>query len=277
MDRFANYATALHTLARLADDELGAVIANAFLDPWLVAARRCSRSIPFQSCQTSSTHNRGDDRSMCGPTEISSTYSVLSLRLRGTGLQRLAGAAANVPKRLGALRRVRELSSSVPLGAFFVPSDGMHGWDVDSGSSRQPCGPPPSHQRASAHLACWDTYPKNLLGWLTEQIRAGPSAAETAIAFVDTQSGATIDFMNAHGVTHFDNPLRKYRDRRSTFLRRSISRLALSSDFELSETSRVPGPTPPVRSRSRPPSHMPTCLSTACFGKDRWQENLPPS
>jgi len=43
-----------------------------------------------------------------------------------------------------------------------------------------------------------------LLEWLTEQVGAGEDAAESAIAFVDAHLGPTIDFMNAHGLTHFD-------------------------------------------------------------------------
>jgi len=87
MDRFANYATLSNTLARLADDELGAVIANAFpLHHGVVAARRCSRSdsIPSLSNEFHS-QTASDDRSMCGLPQYLRHTSVLSLRLRGTG------------------------------------------------------------------------------------------------------------------------------------------------------------------------------------------------
>jgi len=73
-----------------------------------------------------------------------------------------------------------------------------------------------------------------LLEWLTEQVGAGEDAAESAIAFVDAHLRPTIDFMNAHGLTHFDTHFENI----MTTANVSASLISVSrwsSDFEVTE------------------------------------------
>lgn len=127
---------------------------------------------------------------------------------------------------------------------------------------------------ASAHLALFCEYlPKNLLEWLTEQVRASAGAAETAIAFVDARLAPTIDFMNARGLTHFDTHFENIVTDGQRFCFGDFG-LALSSDFELTDDEVA------FLARHRRYDHgraavgYAHCLSTAFFGKNQWKENL---
>jgi len=58
---------------------------------------------------------------------------------------------------------------------------------------------------SSASIALFLEYiPRNLFGWLGEQLRAGGEAADRALAMADRNLAAGIAFMNANGLLHFD-------------------------------------------------------------------------
>ncbi|WP_433520250.1 protein kinase family protein [Nocardia pseudovaccinii] len=58
---------------------------------------------------------------------------------------------------------------------------------------------------SSASIALFLEYiPRNLFGWLGEQLRAGSEAADRALAMADRDLAAGIAFMNANGLLHFD-------------------------------------------------------------------------
>ncbi len=58
---------------------------------------------------------------------------------------------------------------------------------------------------SSASIALFLEYiPRNLFGWLGEQLRAGGEAADRALAMTDRNLAAGIAFMNANGLLHFD-------------------------------------------------------------------------
>lgn len=115
--------------------------------------------------------------------------------------------------------------------------------------------------------------PKNLLEWLTEQVRASADAAATAIAFVDAHLAPTIDFMNARGLTHFDTHFENIGTDGQRFCLGDFG-LALSSEFELTADEVA------FLARHRRYDHgraavgYAHCLSTAFFGQDQWKENL---
>ena len=130
---------------------------------------------------------------------------------------------------------------------------------------------------ASAHLALFCEYlPKNLLEWLTEQVRASAGAAETAIAFVDARLAPTIDFMNARGLTHFDTHFENIVTDGQRFCFGDFG-LALSSDFELTDDEVA------FLARHRRYDHgraavgYAHCLSTAFFGKTSGRRISAPS
>ena len=59
--------------------------------------------------------------------------------------------------------------------------------------------------KASSYIALFLEYiPQNLHEWLRQQIAKGNDAAERAVAFVDEQLKATNNYMNTHGLMHFD-------------------------------------------------------------------------
>lgn len=127
---------------------------------------------------------------------------------------------------------------------------------------------------ASAHLVLFCEYlPTNLLDWLTEQVRASPEAAETGIAFVDAHLAPTIDFMNAHGLTHFDVHFENIVTDGQRFCFGDFG-LALSADFELTEDEVAFLAAHRGYDRHRAAVGYAHCLSTAFFGKEQWRENL---
>jgi hypothetical protein len=129
-------------------------------------------------------------------------------------------------------------------------------------------------KNASAHLVLFCEYlPKNLLDWLTEQVGASPEVAETAIAFVDAHLAPTIDFMNAHGLTHFDAHFENIVTDGQRFCFGDFG-LALSADFELTEDEVAFLAAHRGYDRRRAAVGYAHCLSTASFGNLRWKENL---
>jgi hypothetical protein len=115
--------------------------------------------------------------------------------------------------------------------------------------------------------------PKNLLDWLSEQLRAGPEAAEAGVAFVDAHLARTLDFMNAHGLTHFDAHFENIVTDGERFYVGDFG-LALSSAFELTEEEVAFLAAHRGYDRGRAAVGYAHCLSTAFFGKERWKENL---
>lgn len=62
-----------------------------------------------------------------------------------------------------------------------------------------------SLNQASSHITLFLEYiPQNLYEWLPAQISQGSNTAELAIAFVDKQLKDTNQYMNSHGLSHFD-------------------------------------------------------------------------
>jgi hypothetical protein len=127
---------------------------------------------------------------------------------------------------------------------------------------------------ATAQLVLFCEYvPQNLHEWLSEQVQASEEAAEAAIAFVDAHLAPTIDFMNAHGLTHFDTHFENITTDGHRFCIGDFG-LALSSDFELTEDEVE------FMARHRRYDHgraavgYVLCLSVAFFGRDQWKDKL---
>jgi hypothetical protein len=127
---------------------------------------------------------------------------------------------------------------------------------------------------ATARLVlCCEYLPRNLLDWLGEQLRVGEDAAETAIAFVDAHLMPTIDFMNAHGLTHFDAHFENIVTDGWRFCFADFG-LALSSDFELTGDEAAFLTRHRRYDRGRAAVAYAHCLSTTFFGREQWKENL---
>jgi hypothetical protein len=74
--------------------------------------------------------------------------------------------------------------------------------------------------------------PHTLHDWLAEQLAAGGEGADRALAMVDDQLGATVDFMGQHGLQHLDTHFRNVlTDGNRLYL--TDFGLAMSADFEL--------------------------------------------
>jgi len=279
MDRRTTYATLSNTLRRLTDDELVALVANARPLHQGVGGRSVVLTIDSIPIFVKRVPLTDLERR---PEHVRSTANIFEIPLSchyglgGPGFSAwrelaanliandwaLSGACANFPL----LYHWRVLRSD----RRHEPEGNVDFW-IESAAVRARLQ---AINDATAQLVLFCEYlPKNLLEWLTEQIRASPDAAEAAIAFVDAHLSATIDFMNANGLTHFDPHFENIvTDGRRLCL--VDFGLALSADFELSEDEVA------FLARHRRYDHGRAAvgyahsLSTACFGTDRWKENL---
>jgi hypothetical protein len=279
MKRLTEYASLSNTLAGLTDDELAALIATA--PPLHTGVGGRSVLLTIDSTPIFAKRIPLTDRER-RPEYMRSTANIFDIPLSchyglggpGFGAWRelaanviangwvLSGACANFP--LLYHWRVLRFDQRQEL-------DGDVDFWIESSAVRARLE---AIKDASAHLVLFCEYlPKNLLDWLTEQVRASPEAAETAIAFVDGHLAPTIDFMNARGFIHFDAHFENIvtDGQRCCF---GDFGLALSSDFELTADEVA------FLARHRGYDHgraavgYAHCLSTAFFGKDHWKENL---
>jgi hypothetical protein len=279
MDRLTNSATLSNTLARLTDEELAALVAEApslhagvggrsvvlTIDSTPIFVKR----IPLTDLERRPEHVRSTANIFDIPLSCHyglggpgfSAWRELAAHVIANGWV-LSGACTNFPLlyhwRVLRSDQRQELEGNVD---FWLESVAVRA-RLEAIND------------ASAHLVLFCEYlPKNLLEWLTEQLRAGADAAETAIAFVDAHLASTIDFMNARGFTHFDTHFENIVTDGQRFCLGDFG-LALSSDFELTEHEVA------FLARHRRYDHgraavgYAHCLSAAFFGKDQWKENL---
>src|ERR1700722_19665749 len=238
MERFTNYASLSSALARLADEELAAIVAKApplhsgvggrsFLlkiDSTPIFVKRIALTA-IERRHVLSTANLFDIPLSChyglgGPGF--SAWRQLAATVIANGWV-LSGGCANFPLlyhwRILPSDHLEELEGNVDF------------W-IESAAVRARLE---AIHDATAHLVLFCEYvPQNLLEWLTEQVQASEEAAEAAIAFVDAHLAPTIDFMNAHGVTHFDTHFENITTDGRRFCFGDFG-LALSLDFELTE------------------------------------------
>ena len=279
MDRLTNYASLSNTLARLTDEELVALVAKApslqagvggrsvllTIDSTPIFVKR----VPLTDLERRQEHVRSTANIFDIPLSCHyglggpgfSAWRELAANEIANGWV-LSGACANFPLlyhwRVLPSDQRQELEGDVDF------------W-IESAAVRARLE---AINDASAHLVLFCEYlPKNLLEWLTEQVRASADAARTAIAFVDAHLAPTIDFMNARGLTHFDTHFENIGTDGQRFCFGDFG-LALSSEFELTEDEVA------FLARHRRYDHgraavgYAHCLSTAFFGRDHWKENL---
>jgi hypothetical protein len=279
MDRVTDCASLSNTLARLTDEELVALVAKATslhagvggrsvvltIDSTPIFVKR----VPLTDLERRQEHVRSTANIFDIP--LSCHYG-----LGGPGFSAWRELAANV------------IANGWVLAGACVDFPLLYHWRVLRSDQRQELEGDVDFwiesaavrarleaiNNASAHLVLFCEYlPKNLLEWLTEQVRAGTDAAEKAIAFVDAHLAPTIDFMNAHGFTHFDTHFENIVTDGRRFCFADFG-LALSSEFELTQDEVA------FLARHRRYDHgraavgFAHCLSTAFFGNDHWKENL---
>ncbi len=279
MDRLTTYASLSNTVAHLTDEELAALIAQAppfqsgvggrsvvlTIDSTPIFVKR----IPLTDLErrpehVRSTANLFDIPLSChygfGGPGFSAWRELAACEIANRWV--LSGACAYFPL----LYHWRVLPSEQPQA---LKGD-VDFW-IESAAVRARLD---AMNNASAHLVLFCEYlPANLLEWLTEQLHASANASEAAIAFVDAHLASTIDFMNAHGLTHFDAHFENILTDGVRFCFTDFG-LALSSEFELTEVEVA------FLARHRRYDHgraavgYAHCLSTAFFGKERWKEKL---
>jgi hypothetical protein len=279
MGSLTNSASLSNTLARLTDEELVAVVAKAPLLHAGVGGRSVLltidstpifvKQIPLTDLERRPEHVRSTANIFDIPLSCHcglggpgfSAWRELAANVIANGWV-LSGACANFPL----LYHWRVLRSDQRQEL-----DGDVDFWIESAAVRARLD---AIKDASAHLVLFCEYlPKNLLDWLTEQLAASQEAAETGIAFVDAHLAPTLDFMNAHGLIHFDAHFENIVTDGQRFCISDFG-LALSSEFELTEDEVAFLARHRGYDRGRAAVGYAHCLSTAFFGKERWKENL---
>jgi hypothetical protein len=279
MKRLTNYSALSNTLARLTDEELSALVANArplhagvggssvllTIDSTPIFVKR----IPLTDLERRQEHvlstaNLFDIPLSChyglgGPGF--SAWRELAATVIANGWV-LSGACANFPL----LYHWRVLPS-----ARREKLEGDVDFWIESTAVRARLE---AIHDATAHVVLFCEYiPQNLLEWLSEQIQASDESAATAIAFVDAHLAPTIDFMNARGLTHFDTHFENITTDGQRFCFGDFG-LALSLDFELTKDEVEFVARHRQYDHGRAAVGYVHCLSAAFFGRDHWQENL---
>ncbi len=277
MERLTDYASLSNVLARLTDEDLAAMVAKApplhsgvggrsvllTIDSTQIFVKRIALT-DLERRHVLSTANLFDIPLSChyglgGPGF--SAWRELAAAVIANGWV-LSGACANFPLlyhwRVLRSEHLEELEGNVDF------------W-IESAAVRARLE---AIHNATAHLVLFCEYvPQNLLEWLSEQVQASEEAAEAAITFVDAHLAPTIDFMNAHGLTHFDTHFENIITDGRRFCFGDFS-LALSSDFELAQDEVE------FLARHRRYDHGRAavgyvhCLSATFFGSDQWKEKL---
>jgi len=240
MDRLANYASLSNTLARLTDEELVALVAQAPSVHAGVGGRSVVLTIDATPIFVKRIPLTDLERR---PKHVRSTANIFNIPLSchyGFG-----GPGFSAWRELAA----HEIANGWTISGACVNFPLLYHWRVLPCDQRQELAGDVDFwiessavrarleavNNASAHVVLFCEYlPKNLLEWLTDHVSASADAAETAIAFVDARLTPTIDFMNARGLTHFDTHFENILTDGQRFCVSDFG-LALSSEFELTE------------------------------------------
>jgi hypothetical protein len=278
MKRLTDYASLSDTLARLTDEDLAALVAKAAPLHADVGGRSVLLAIdstPIFAKQLPLTDLERRQEYVRSTANLFDIPLSCHYGLGGPGFSTWRELAANVMANGWVL-----LGSCPNFPLLYhwrvLPSDpqelvGDVDFWIESAAVRARLD---AIHNASAHVVMFCEYlPQNLLEWLTEQVGAGAEAAEAAIAFVDAHLAPTIDFMSARGLTHFDTHFENIVTDGRRFCFGDFG-LALSSDFELTEDEREFLARHRRYDYGRAAVGYVHCLSAACFGKDRWKENL---
>ena len=127
---------------------------------------------------------------------------------------------------------------------------------------------------ASAHLVLFSEYvPENLLTWLSAQLGKDAEAAEAALSFVEKHLAPTNDFMQTQGVTHFDAHFENIMtDGQRLYF--SDFGLASSAEFALTAGERQFLARHSSYDHARAAVGYMHCVSTALLGKNDWKDQL---
>lgn len=128
--------------------------------------------------------------------------------------------------------------------------------------------------KASSYIALFLEYiPQNLHEWLQQQIAIGSDAAERAVAFVDEQLKATNNYMNTHGLMHFDAHFENIlTDVERLYL--CDFGLALSSRFDLTAAETEFLKQHQSYDQACAAVNLLHCIVTSYFGKENWELRL---
>lgn len=131
-----------------------------------------------------------------------------------------------------------------------------------------------ARHEVSAHIVLFLEYvPQTLYQWLGKQLKAGEDAAEAALSFVDETLKETNDFINAHGLVHFDAHFENIlTDGKLIYF--SDFGLALSSQFDLTKAEFDFLNTHHTYDRCATIVNFLHCVITHLFGKDQWEIRL---
>jgi hypothetical protein len=127
---------------------------------------------------------------------------------------------------------------------------------------------------ACAHIVLFLEYiPQTLHQWLGEKLKIGGNIAETAILLVDRELKLTSNFMNEHGLIHFDAHFENVlTDGKLIYF--SDFGLALSSQFDLTKEEINFLNVHHTYDRCATIVNLLHCVITHLFGKDRWEIRL---
>lgn len=126
--------------------------------------------------------------------------------------------------------------------------------------------------QASSHITLFLEYvPQNLHEWLQAQIRG--NTAESAIQFVEQELTNTNTFMNSHGLMHFDAHFANILTD-GELLYFSDFGLALSSQFELTQSESDFLKVHHNYDKSCAAVNFLHCIITTLFGKEQWEAQL---
>ena len=126
---------------------------------------------------------------------------------------------------------------------------------------------------ASAHLVLFlEYFPETLHDWFGTQLKAGRTAAESAVSFVDERLKTITDFINARGFLHFDAHFKNIFCDENLFF--SDFGLALSSEFDLTKAEVEFLELHRSYDRCVCIVSLVQCLIANLFGKDHWEARL---
>ena len=127
---------------------------------------------------------------------------------------------------------------------------------------------------ASAHIVLFLEYlPQTLYQWLGEQLKVGEASAEAAVLFVDEALQSTNNFINIHGLVHFDAHFENIlTDGKRLYF--SDLGLALSSRFDLTKSELDFLNAHRAYDRCATIVNLLHCIITNLYGKDQWEMRL---
>lgn len=127
---------------------------------------------------------------------------------------------------------------------------------------------------SSAYVAVFLEYvPQNLEEWLCDEIKQGEDRAERAISFVEDNLETTNNYMNAHGLVHFDAHFRNLLTDGETLFFSDFG-LALSEKFELDFDEQAFLKQHRNYDEACSAVNLLHTVITSIFGKDKWEQKL---